>query len=256
MIIPKKVIERTRKYPLLYQIYVWGGMLTNLPFNECFNLNKIRLFSKIKRHTLVTIPRLNHLYNITEFVNRVGIKGNFVECGVWKGGCSAIMAFLSYKNLDGRTTWLFDSFEGLPEPRPEDGLIAKKDAKGKISGKLVPIGKDVANINDVNEIMFSILKLNPNNIRIISGWFQNTIPKIKAEIDQIAILRLDADWYESTKFCLDNLYDLVAPGGFVVIDDYGKWKGCRKAMDEFIRAKKINRKLIKIDSSCMYFQKC
>ena len=92
------------------------------------------------------------------------------------------------------------------------------------------------------------------NIVIKKGWFQDTLPRAKSEIGKVAILRLDGDWYESTKCCLDNLYENVSPGGYVIIDDYGYWEGCRQALDEFLHARKIGIELREIDHDGRYFQ--
>ena len=99
------------------------------------------------------------------------------------------------------------------------------------------------------------MKVNKENTMIKKGWFQNTLPEIKDKIGPIAILRLDSDWYESTKCCLDNLYDNVIQGGYIVIDDYGCWEGCKRAVDEFLEKRNMKINLIKIDNSGVYFKK-
>ena len=92
-----------------------------------------------------------------------------------------------------------------------------------------------------------------NNLRIIKGWFQDTLPVNKPE--RIAVLRLDGDWYESTKVCLNELFDRVVNGGVIVIDDYGDWEGCKKAIDEFFEERKILPFLHHIDKGGRYFFK-
>jgi len=87
------------------------------------------------------------------------------------------------------------------------------------------------------------------------GWFKETIPQQKEKIGKIALLRLDGDWYESTQICLEQLYDNVVSGGFVVLDDYGYWDGCRKAVDEFFAQRNIHPQLQKIDMFGYYFMK-
>lgn len=100
-----------------------------------------------------------------------------------------------------------------------------------------------------------IFKYIKENIVISKGWFQDTLPKDKEKIGKIALLRLDGDWYESTKCCLENLYDNVIIGGYIVLDDYGYWEGAKKALDEFFIKRKISPELIKIDYTGVYFKK-
>jgi len=218
-----------------------------------YNPGKIKLFLLVYPYTMVGYKRLANTYELANLIERQKIIGDFVECGVWRGGCSAVMAYAA-KN-GNRKTWLFDSFEGLPEPTKEDGLLAKSYSGGNAAGGLQTINKCVGPIEDVKEIIFDILKIKPENVVIKKGWFQDVLPEAKQQIKAISILRLDGDWYESTKCCLDNLYDLVTKGGYVIVDDYGHWEGSRRAVDEFFAKRKINPALIKIDYTGVYFKK-
>lgn len=219
------------------------------------NIEKLKLLLEVKPYTMVAYPRLSNIYELSELVEKKKMKGCFVECGVWKGGCIAVMAYIAEKHKSNRKIWLFDSFEGLPEPTSIDGDHAKTFAHDKTSGKLSPIDACVSPIEDVKKLLFSILNLNKENIIFQKGWFQNILPKIRNKIGDIAILRLDADWYESTKACLDNLYDNVVEDGYVIIDDYNFWEGSKKATDEFLKKRKLDVNLIKIDRSGVYFEK-
>lgn len=220
-----------------------------------FNFEKISLFIKVFPYTMVGYKRLSNVYELAKLVVENNIKGDFAECGVWKGGCAAVMGFIAEKEAKKRKTWLFDSFEGLPEPTEEDGIVAKGYSENKADGNLKTIDKCVGPMEDVKKVFFNILKLKPENIVIKKGWFQDTLPKAKGEMGKISLLRLDGDWYESTKCCLENMYDNVIMGGYIVIDDYGHWEGARKAIDEFFAAKNIKPELIKIDYTGVYFKK-
>ena len=222
---------------------------------DILSFKKLILFKKVYPYTMVSYKRLSNIYDLSKLIESENKTGAFVECGVWKGGCSAVMAFIAHKAKSNRKIWLFDSFEGLPEPTDKDGFLAKTYASNKNSGKLTTINECVGPLEDVKEIFFSKLKIDKSNIKIKKGWFQETLPKAKAEIGQISILRLDGDWYESTKCCLDNLYDKVVSKGYVVIDDYGCWEGCKQATQEFFKARNLNPDLIKIDNEGVYFQK-
>lgn len=220
-----------------------------------FNFGKIRLFSKVFPYTMVGYKRLSNVYDLAKKAQKDGISGAFVECGVWKGGCSAVMGFIAEKEGKNRKTWLFDSFEGLPEPTAEDGKIAKEYAQDKAGGELKAINKCVGPLEDVKKIFFETLKLKKENVVIKKGWFQDVLPVASKEIGKISILRLDGDWYESTKCCLDNLYDNVINEGYIVIDDYGHWEGAKKALDEFFVKEGIKPDFKKIDYTGVYFKK-
>lgn len=218
------------------------------------NLEKIILFYKTRRYTMISPQRLNNVFDLVQIIEKNRMEGVLIECGVWKGGCVAVMAYVLKKQKSSRKLWLFDSFEGLPESTVEDGKKAKNYSNKQITGKLKSIDRCVASENDVKEI-FRNLKLSWKNVVLRKGWFQNTLPKAKNEIDQISLLRLDGDWYESTKVCLENLYDKVVKGGFIVIDDYYHWEGCKKAIDEYFGKRKIKITLNKVDQSGVFFQK-
>jgi hypothetical protein len=94
-----------------------------------------------------------------------------------------------------------------------------------------------------------------DNVYYYEGWFQETLPVCKDQIEKIAILRLDADWYASTKICLEFLYDKVVPGGFVIIDDYGTYEGCKKAVDEFREKQRITAFMVHVNHDCRYWIK-
>lgn len=224
-------------------------------FHNLFNIKRNLLFSKVHPYTMVTYKRLANLYLLANIIENSRLKGCFVECGVWKGGCSAILAYVANKARSGRKICLFDSFEGLPEPKSIDGDEAKEYASSAIQGRLTSIGKCVGQLEEVHHLFFDLLKLRKENITFVKGWFQDTLPQAREEIDQIAILRLDGDWYESTRICLENLYDKVVSGGFIIIDDYGHWEGCQKAVDEFVSARHLRINLVQTDYSEIYFQK-
>jgi O-methyltransferase len=250
----KKIKRQLKNIRPLFNLYLKGVDLWNLFRVAGTNIRKLRLFFTVRPYTMVPYEGLNNVQDLATWVEKKEMPGAFVECGVWKGGCSALMAEAAKKGGKGRLTWLFDSFEGLPEPTVIDGVAAKKMAENRTSGKLKPIGQLVGPLDDVQKI-FSKFKIDQQKVRIIKGWFQDTLPNYKFNIGPIALLRLDGDWYESTKTCLDNLYDQVVPGGYVIIDDYGHWEGCQKAVDSFLAARRLNVKLMNAGYAVVYFQK-
>jgi len=237
------------------QIYQKMRFWKDIVPTDFFDFEKLWLFKKVYPYTMSGYKRLSNVYELSKKIEEEKLEGAFVECGVWKGGCAAIMAYVANESGSLRKIWLFDSFEGLPEPTREDGLVAQNYAGNRTLGRLQTIDKCIGALEDVKKIFFEILKINPENIVIEKGWFQNTLPEAKKKIGQISILRLDGDWYESTKCCLENLYDNVIVGGYIIIDDYGHWEGAKKALEEFFVKGNINPDLIKIDYTGVYFKK-
>ena len=198
---------------------------------------KYALIRKILPYTLGGWKALDNAFNVVALVEKNKIPGDIIECGVAQGGSAAMMALSSRVLGDlNRNFWFFDSYEGLPEPTIED-------YEGKKAGDYVGIlvkGSCLGTIEQVSELLFYKLNLPRNKINLIKGWFQDTIPAYRDKVGNIAILRLDGDWYESTKIPLENLYTNISPGGYVIIDDYATCFGSKKAVDEFIEKNSID----------------
>ncbi len=193
----------------------------------------------VSAHTMSSFERLATLWQQVRYLDRYGIKGALVECGVWKGGASGIMALahLASNPTPNRELHLFDSFEGLPEPRADlDGATAVEYADHRANGALESIGQCVGTLEENRALLEQRVQYPSELVFYHVGWFEKTIPQSAAAIPEIALLRLDGDWYESTRVCLSHLYPRVVHGGVVVIDDYGHYEGCRKAVDEFLKS--------------------
>lgn len=174
---------------------------------------------------------LENAYNVVAHIEKNKIPGVIIECGVAEGGTAAMMA-LSSRALgeENRDFWFFDSYEGLPEPTSED-------YEGTKAGEYVqPLaaGSCLGTIEQVSELLFDKLCLPKDKLTLVKGWFQDTVPLYRDKVGSIAILRLDGDWYESTKIPLENFYSHISPGGCIIIDDYATCFGSKKATDEFI----------------------
>jgi hypothetical protein len=216
---------------------------------------KLRLYWTVLPYTMCTRERLANAYDLAFEAGRRGVPGALVECGVFKGGCSAVMAAGAARSGVQRISWLFDSFEGLPEPTAQDGEEATVFADGRSGGKLAAIDRNVASQRDVEELFFEKLAMDRDRVRIVQGWFQETLPAMREAIGPVAVLRLDADWYESTRCCLEQLYDAVVPGGYVILDDYGRWEGCRRAWDEFAAERRLAAELHWVDAAGVWLAK-
>jgi hypothetical protein len=194
------------------------------------------LFVEVKPITMVSYARLHGLYEATKYLVKNSISGDFVECGVARGGSAALIGLTLQKIHATRTLWLFDTFEGLPKP-------SKDDPDYKIANLYT--GTCVASMEEVRDSLHSLGVA--NNVHLVPGLFQDTAPS--APIKSISLLHIDGDWYESVRACLDSLYDKVSPGGVIQFDDYGHWAGARKAVDEFMMNRRIRCALRRLDFS-------
>jgi O-methyltransferase len=239
------IFAATISFYSLYYRNLTGHYLQNVslshPMSFLNSFRMMRLVYRVRGYTAVFVPRLVALYKLSEEINQRSMPGDIVECGVYNGGSAAIMAALCEKTPVSRSVWLFDSFEGLPKPTDKDGDEAPA-YEGWCHGDL----------SKVKEVLRK-LRIPESRIHIVKGWFRDTFPKV--EIPKIAILHIDADWYESVKLCLEKFYDSVQPGGYIVLDDYGDWQGCRIATDEFLKKRVHDVKLIQVDYTGFYFQK-
>jgi O-methyltransferase len=164
-----------------------------------------------------------------------GVAGAFVECGVAMGGSLALMK--AYAG-PGRKVWGFDSFEAMPALGAHDG-----------GDGAVYVGVQCAGDEGERAVSrtFELVGVSMDGVHVVRGWFDAQLPARCADIGAIALLRLDADWYDATRFCLETLYDQVIAGGAVIVDDYHTFRGCREAVDEFRSARAIDAPLIVTD---------
>jgi O-methyltransferase len=211
---------------------------------EQFQLN--RLTKSVLPYTLVNPERIHNLYRLARRIEEESIPGDVVECGVCNGGTAAVLSRTASHSHLNRTVWLLDSFQGMPDVTDHDGV----GADGHTAQSHV--GQEVGDIARVKQVLERV-GANMARIRIIPGWFLDTFPSVNSE--RIAILNIDADWYQSVKLCLETFYDRVVPGGFVSFDDYGHWPGCRKAVDEFFGARQLPYKLTRVDYTAHWFRK-
>jgi O-methyltransferase len=221
----------------------------------------------VRGNTMVTFVRLATTYQIAAYCEDAGVHGSFVECGVWKGGVSGLMAIANLRHgRHPRQLHLFDSFVDMCEPDESvDGPRAIEEARrmadmsSPLNGALVAMEGFYSQMGgpgtvDECRALFSEIGYPTDHVRIHKGWFQDTMPTIAPDIGPVAILRLDSDYYASTRYCLERLFDSVVPGGFVIIDDYGCYEGCRRAVDEFLAHRSVSYFLHHADAECRYIQ--
>jgi hypothetical protein len=214
---------------------------------------------------MVSARGLMTTYDCAAAIERDGIEGDVAECGVWAGGTIGLMASVSKRAGDSQRTFhLFDSFEGLPQPSVHDVDVLAEfhndhpelelDDGGDPSA-LTAIGACAAPLEAVDHLFDEVLEIDRNRVVIHKGWFQDTVPAAAGTIDRLAVLRIDGDWYESTKVCLEWLYERVADGGYVLIDDYDEFSGCRRAVDEFLAARGVQVDFTVVPGAGVVFRK-
>ena len=207
-------------------------------------------------YTLVGTGGLEVTYKLARMANEKGIEGNFVELGVARGGCAALMASVAFgrNNCVERQIWLFDSFEGLPDPTEDDFCLTGARTTGD---HLRPLSKGscMGTLHEVQDLFFNKYRFPRDKVFFVKGWFQDTLLVKRNDVGRIAILRIDADWYTSTKCCLEYLYDYVVDGGAVIIDDYQSCFGCKKAVDEFLANRDLNVNMLLDGRGGCYFVK-
>jgi hypothetical protein len=197
-------------------------------------------------HTMVGVPRLSNVQYCVETVLREGVRGDFLEAGVWRGGVAIFMrAILKAHDVTDRTVWLADSFQGLPPSNPEKYPHDR--------GLDLDIFPQLAVSLEQVRSNFDRYGLLDDQVRFLKGWFRDTLPS--APVQELAVLRLDGDLYESTIDTLNSLYPKVALGGFAIVDDYGCVPAARAAVDDYRRAQNINAPLVDVDWTGVYWRK-
>ena len=238
----KKIIKK-----LGYEIH---RVNTYVEFPSHFSKTDIEIIKSVKLFTLTSIERRFALIQAVNYIIKNKIAGDIVECGVWKGGSIMIIVktLLELKSYD-KELYLFDTFEGMPKPTEfdvsyKDKLAIKEFEDQKIDNN----SSDWLRIelDEVKKNVFST-GYNKEKFHFIKGKVEDTIPKNSPET--ISILRLDTDWYDSTRHELIHLFPRLVRGGVVIIDDYGFWRGAKKAVDEYFEENNILILLNRIDTT-------
>ena len=194
---------------------------------------------------MIGLKRMENLRMCVESVIQEKIPGDLLEAGVWRGGASIFMrAILKVYGITNRVVWVADSFKGLPAPDIKKYPADKTSRFHEYSQLAVPFDEVQRN--------FQKYDLLDNQVRFLRGFFSETLPR--APIDELAVLRLDGDMYESTMDTLVNLYPKVSVGGYVIIDDYLSIPACQQAVNDFRVSHGIREEVITIDSSGVYWR--
>lgn len=226
-------------------------------FPSDFSSNDKHLIETVSGTTMTSHERQISLLRSVEYIVNNKLSGAIVECGVWRGGSMSLVARKLIQMKDNnRKLFLFDTFEGMP-PATDDDQNALNQRAAKIlldeSDKMK--GDNVWCYSGLDEVKRNLAETGYPSANIIyrKGRVEDTLPD--DAIDEIALLRLDTDWYESTKHELETLFDKLVPGGIMIVDDYGHWSGAKKAVDEFFANRKIFPFLNRIDYTGRLFIK-
>ncbi|HXQ17183.1 MAG TPA: TylF/MycF/NovP-related O-methyltransferase [Caulobacteraceae bacterium] len=190
------------------------------------------ILSRVAPFTMTSPERIGALVDAVRYATAANIPGAIVECGVWRGGSMMAAALALLETGDIRDLYLFDTFAGMTAPTADDVDHAGLDAAGPYADSMADDHNEwcYASLEDVRRNLLST-GYPAENCHFVQGDVLQTIPI--DDMPDIAVLRLDTDWYESTRHELTHLYPRLSKSGVLIIDDYGHWQGCRKAVDEY-----------------------
>jgi O-methyltransferase len=193
--------------------------------------------------SLVTPLNLHLLHELVQRLGRLGIEGDIVECGVYRGGSAAVLgsAMLGLGDDPPRKLWLFDSFAGMPPAGDEDGEFSHT-LEGTYVGS-----------EEQTRALLEQAAVPPRRFEIVTGFYADTFPTVKTP--RTALLHVDCDFYEPVKLTLEKFFPRLSPGGFVVLNDYGIYKGARTATDEYFEVRGLDIDPVAIDPTASFFQK-
>ena len=194
------------------------------------------LFDQCKPYTMTSIERMYALYQAVRHIARYNIEGCLVECGVWRGGSAMLMALTLLKyGKANRPLYLYDTYEGMSAPTDKDVTIRGANAADLLQREeKANTASGIWCYADLDDVRQNLARTGyPSELlHFVKGKVEDTLPA-QMPTEPIALLRLDTDWYESTKHELEHLYPRLVANGPIIIDDYGHWQGCQKAVDEY-----------------------
>jgi len=208
-----------------------------------------KIFNLIyKKYSMVSEQRIFNTFLALNYVKKYKIQGDFVETGVWKGGNPMLAQMFFKKNKIKKNVFLFDTFSGMTKPLSIDSRPNKEKAIVRYKQLLVNNKSTWVNISlEQVKKNFKKNKILDQNVFFIKGKIEETGKKLPSKLKKISILRIDTDFYESVYASLKYLFPLLVKNGVLIIDDYGYWKGAKKAVDDYFKEKNIKMFLNYID---------
>ena len=228
-----------------------GMELRPTGFRSDFEPENATIIRQVQPYTMTTPDRVYALIQAVKYIAENDIKGSMVECGAWRGG-SMMAAALVLQRHHRRDIdlYLYDTFEGMPPPDIND-----VDSRGKAAAEQLsegPRSKDstIWAYSPIEDVQKNLARTgyDASRLHFIKGKVEDTLPA-QAPEGPISLLRLDTDWYASTKHELEHLYPKLVHGGVLILDDYGWWKGSRQAFDEYAKENDIHILLNRIDNA-------
>jgi O-methyltransferase len=200
----------------------------------------------VDAETMIGLRRLDNIQECIVDVLRREVPGDLIETGVWRGGATIFMrGVLKAYGDDDRTVWVADSFSGLP--RPYEAAYPADRGHKYWRSRFLAVSMDEVKAN------FERYGLLDDRVRFLPGWVRDSLPT--APIERLSVLRLDGDMYESTIVALEALYPKLSAGGYVIVDDWGPFPGCRAAVEDFRRENGITDEIREIDWSAVYWRR-
>lgn len=215
-----------------------------------FERPSVETISRVQKQTMTTPERLYALIKAVNYIVDAGVQGSIVECGVWRGGSMMAAALtLLQRGKSDLDLYLFDTFEGMPAPTAKDVDFRGQAAADRLAAERRSKSSELWAYSPLDEVRLNLASTGycPERIHYVPGRVEDTLPD--AAPAEIALLRLDTDWYESTKHELTHLYPRLARGGVLILDDYGHWAGARTAFDEFAEENGLRLLLNRIDNA-------
>jgi len=216
-----------------------------------FDEQTTRIFHAVNEYTMTSPECVQALVHAVRYVVANNIEGDFVECGVWRGGSSMVVALLLNELGDeSRDLYLYDTYEGMSAPTEEDVTWDGKTADKKFADRQITEDTSDWCLSPIDEVKDNLAGTGypVDKMHFIKGKVEDTIPG-QMPAGPIAILRLDTDWYESTRHEMLHLYPKLIQKGVLILDDYGHWEGAKKAIDEYVVEHKLCLLLNRVDFS-------
>jgi hypothetical protein len=213
-----------------------------------FDETDVDLYKRVAPYTMTPPSRVYALARAIEYIAKANVPGAVVECGVWRGGSmmAAALTLLRLGVVD-RELYLFDTFTGMTTPGPNDVTAAGDAAADRLSDAAPDSRlRAEASLEDVRQALLGV-GYPEERIYFVAGPVEETLPAHAPT--RIALLRLDTDWYSSTKHELVHLYPRLVTRGVLIVDDYGYWRGQRKAVDEYLDENDVRLLLNRVDNS-------
>jgi O-methyltransferase len=191
--------------------------------------------------TMIGLGRLDDLQSCVESIVADGVEGDVIETGAWRGGASILVRATLDSLGDERTVWVADSFQGFHAGDGADSEAVRLSAFDHLAVPLEEVRDNFARFGC------------DRNVRFVPGFFEDTLADLAGE--RWSMVRLDADTYEPTRLGLEHLYPGLVPGGYLIVDDYGSFQGCRQAVDQYRAAHGIAERLEAVDSTCVRWRR-